>query len=244
MDDNIKSEFKQKKINHIFHYTRRYDWLKKILDSGFAPSYCHENISEFEYFIPMVSFCNIPLKDVDNYMRYGKYGIGMSMEWAVRNSISPVIYIHEQTPFQNFYSLFSSYRKYDQTLSFQDMSIKVVQYFKNWKTQYRGNEIITYHEREWRYIPNLNGKKPIIKVDDHEFKDYQDKNKIKKPHFPEKALKINSISDLKYITVKDEKQRFEILDLLKLKFTDKSVTEALVGGQLLILTIDQLHNDF
>src|SRR5659263_94182 len=90
----IKNEFNQKKINHIFHYTSNFDVLLKILKNGFEPSYCAERINDVEYYIPMISFCNIPLRDVDLYMRYGKYGIGMSLEWAEENSISPVVYIH------------------------------------------------------------------------------------------------------------------------------------------------------
>lgn len=68
----IESDFNQKKINHIFHYADNFEIFQKILKNGFAPSYCSENINKIEYFIPMVSFCNIPLRDVDSYMRYGK----------------------------------------------------------------------------------------------------------------------------------------------------------------------------
>lgn len=244
MEKELEIEFKQKKINHIFHYTRRFEWLQKILRTGFAPSYCYEKINESGLFIPMVSFCNIPLKDVDSYMRYGKYGIGMSMEWAVRNKISPVIYIHEQTPFKDFYNQFSIDLNDDSNTNRQNLSVKVIQFLKNWKTEYKGNDIITYHEREWRYIPFLEQQKQIIHSSDSEFNDYLEKDKIKKPHFPDKTLNIDNISDLRYITVKDEKQRGEILELLYKKFTKEEVATALVGGLLLILTEEQLHNDF
>ncbi|WP_319480971.1 abortive infection system antitoxin AbiGi family protein [uncultured Draconibacterium sp.] len=244
MDKEIEIKFKQKKINHVFHYTKRYDWLQKILKTGFAPSYCYERISDSEFFIPMISFCNIPLKDVDNYMRYGKYGIGMSMEWAVRNNISPVIYIHDQTPFREFYHMFSNFNKFNINPDFKNMTVQVVQFLKNWKTKHKGNDIITYHEREWRYIPVLEDDKKIIQNTDPEFNDYMEKDKMKKPHFPKKILKIEQISDLRYITVTKDKQRHEILELLYDRFTTEKVTNAIAEGKLLILTADQLHNDF
>lgn len=92
-----KIEFQKKKINHIVHYTRGYGILEKIINDGFSPSYCLDKINEDEFFIPMISFCNIPLREVGYYIRYGEYGIGMSMDWAINSKVSPVRYIHEKT---------------------------------------------------------------------------------------------------------------------------------------------------
>jgi hypothetical protein len=191
--------FNQKKINHIVHYNDNFEIVLKILKNGFAPSYCDEKIGDFEYYIPMVSFCNIALRDVNLYMRYGKYGIGMSLNWALRNSISPVAYIHETTPFRNLHSeinkvhLFNvankmlagqvkeitenikdetDYSSFDELLNqINRITIQTIQFFKNWKTFYKQSEIITYQEREWRYIPDLvdSNEKRIITKHDEEF---------------------------------------------------------------------------
>lgn len=48
--------FNQKKVGHIFHYTKTFDSVLGILTSGFQPSYCQENIDDLTYLIPMVSF--------------------------------------------------------------------------------------------------------------------------------------------------------------------------------------------
>lgn len=149
----LENDFNQKKVNHIVHYLDNFKILLKILKDGFAPSYCLENTISSEYYIPMVSFCNIPLKDVDQYMRYGKYGIGMSLDWALKNGISPVVYIHENTPFKDFSKklFYSCLNKND--INYFDVilnaTLPTIQFFKNWKTIYKGKEIITYHEREW-----------------------------------------------------------------------------------------------
>jgi hypothetical protein len=196
------SSFNQKKINHIFHYTHEFESLQKIIENGFSPSYCKEVIDEIDYFIPMVSFCNIPLKDVGLYMHYGDYGIGLQLDWAIRNSISPVVYIHENTPFKSLHrkinevlirksvdEVLMSKINHNQSLNetnqlnqkeefefiellktINNITVPALQFFKNWKTTYKGKEILTYQEREWRFIPNLAENKRIITSIDSEYK--------------------------------------------------------------------------
>jgi hypothetical protein len=271
---NDETVFNQKKINHIVHYNDNFEIVLKILKNGFAPSYCDEKIGDFEYYIPMVSFCNIPLRDVNLYMRYGKYGIGMSLNWALRNSISPVVYIHETTPFRNLHSeinkvhLFNvankmlagqvkeitenikdetDYSNLDELLNqINRITIPTIQFFKNWKTIYKQSEIITYQEREWRYIPDLidSNEKRIITEHDEEFNVLK-KIKFKpKPHLPEYLLKIDFIEDLKYIIIKTDEQRNKILNVLINKFGDKEVKNSILSGNLLIIKDEIIHNDF
>jgi hypothetical protein len=221
----------------------------------------------------MISFCNIPIKDVDLYMRYGKYGIGMTLEWALKNAISPVVYIHKTTPFVNFhqkltrthlddmlFELFNNktfesventinddfnFSKYDKrSKEIADIAITTIQFFKNWKTIYKNKVIVTYQEREWRYIPNLNEEKRLITKDDEEFKELIIKDLNPKPHLPQYSLKIDSISDLKYLVIKNEEQRNVVMKLLVRTFTYEKVKDSILSGKFLILTEDQIKNDF
>lgn len=269
MDDS----FNQKKIKHIFHYTKSYEVLLKVIRNGFMPSYCCEKVNNREYFIPMVSFCNIALKDVDSYMHYGKYGIGMSIDWAIKNKISPVVYIHENTPFGNLIQDVEKINKllynkeimimdsltkiignepesddYDgakkQYERIEDLMIQLLQFVKTWKTMFNSKEIITYHEREWRYVPPLINKKRLITESDEEFIEYKTKNKKTKPHLPEHSLAIDSVEDIRYILIKHEKQRIEILKLLESKFDKENITEVILSGKLLVLTEQQINDDF
>lgn len=214
----IENDFSQKKVNHVVHYLDNFEILLKILKDGFAPSYCLENINSSEYYIPMVSFCNIPLKDVDQYMRYGKYGLGMSLDWALKNGISPVVYIHENTPFKDISKkLFSSglYKhnidNYDIIL---DATLPAIQFFKNWKTNYKGKEIITYHEREWRYIPDLDDDKVLAP---YEFNEMKTSHFIKKPHLPLYSINFD-IEEIRYIVINNENQRTKVINSLKKKY--------------------------
>jgi hypothetical protein len=61
-------KYEQKKINHVFHYTSNFSDLQKIVRNGFIPSYCREEIANKTYLTPMVSFCNIPIAEVDRYI--------------------------------------------------------------------------------------------------------------------------------------------------------------------------------
>jgi len=253
-------KFNQKKINHIFHYTKKYEWLKKILVNGFAPSYCLEEINDTKFFTPMVSFCNIPIRDVGDYMHYGDYGIGMSVDWAIENNLSPVIYIHENTPFKNIRdviydlsfnqfmnkgihdiirkntnSLVNDYEyplSEEQILELNNSSFLLAQFLKNWKTVYEGNEIITYHEREWRYIPKLDAEKEkrLIAINDEEFSLYAEKKK-EKPHLPERSLLIESVKDMRYIIIENDVERKEIIDILIKKFTQEEVWDSISSGK-------------
>lgn len=268
--------FNQKRINHIFHYTQNPEALINILTNGFAPSYCEEKITDLTYLIPMVSFCNISIRDVDLYMRYGYYGIGLTIDWALRNRISPVIYIHENSPFNNLHRQineillwdlgsrqmadavkqfeeanakgepynYQSDEKHTKLLSdINKLTVPALQFFKNWKAEYRGNEIITYQEREWRYIPELGDGKKIILSSEAEFASY-DKEVRPKPHLPEHALQVSSITDLRYIIISHEEERSTIIKCLNEKFSNQKVLEALFNGTLIILTDQQVKNDF
>jgi len=244
-----------------------------MIKNGFAPSYCIEKVGDNDYYIPMVSFCNIPIKDVELYARYGNYGIGMSLDWAIRNSISPVVYTHETTKFRNIHNdinniqimnLFgkmfqnaiksklegnedtTDYSEYEKVIQeINRITVPAIQHFKNWKVQYKGKEIITYLEKEWRYIPDLPGEaNQIIHQTEEEFQLLKNNEFRKKPHFPELALQITEISDLRYIMIKNESQRNLIISILQKKFDEKKVTNAILSGNLLIFSPTNIKNDF
>lgn len=262
-------KYEQKKINHIFHYTSYFPDLQNIIRQGFIPSYCNEEIGDKKYLTPMVSFCNIPISEVDNYMRYGKNGIGMSLEWAIEKQLTPVTYTHKNSPYhkilaslslmklhQGINEIFEGDRKnflgidiledmaLDQKSLIYKSNLKLLQFLKNWETLYKGEKIITYQEREWRYVPIDSKVVPIIEEDHSDYESYMDKEKKPKPHLPDYPLKIDHLSDIKYIVVTTEKQRGNIIGTLNKRFTEQETTLALLQGKLSILTASQIRNDF
>jgi hypothetical protein len=200
-------EFVQKKINHIFHYTSRCEVLEKIIRNGFQPSYCKEQIRDRKYLSPMVSFCNIPIGEVDKYVRYGKNGIGMSMEWAIKNRVNPVLYIHEGSEYMDILN-----NKHLMGSNFLNDGVssanKLLSNIKYWKTNHKNKSINTYQEREWRFVPSLDKERLIIDeaINTSEYAKFCAKKKST-PHFPNHKLVIESISDISYIVVTTAKQR-------------------------------------
>lgn len=262
-------KYEQKKINHIFHYTSDFTDLQKIVRKGFIPSYCNEEIGDDKYLTPMVSFCNIPIADVDKYMRYGKNGIGMSLTWAVKKGLSPVIYTHDNSPYKSIIGQLSLLKlQFDldehidgKKYNFMDedpasllaldrvsltykINLKILQFLKNWQTEFQGDKIITYQEREWRYVPDNRKIDPLIKEGNLIYDDFLDKKIKPKPHLPNFPLEIDSLNDIKYIVVTTDKQREKIIGTLNYRFTESETNKALITGRLLILTASQIRNDF
>ena len=90
----------------IFHFTPSLDNLLGILKNTFYPRYCYDEFdlidndtqSFIEDAIPMVCFCDIPLSQLMNHINtYGKYGLGMSKEWGIREGLNPVIYFNRNS---------------------------------------------------------------------------------------------------------------------------------------------------
>ncbi len=96
------------KSHTLFHFTNSNDTLKLILKGGFWPKYCLEDVKWVDFndhkFIayPMVCFCDIPLSRVGEHVKfYGEFGLGLTKEWAVTNSLSPVHYINASSNIPN-----------------------------------------------------------------------------------------------------------------------------------------------
>ena len=85
-------------VDHLFHFTKNIDSLKKMLTEGFKPSYAIEKLDDKNILVAMVSFSNILLRDVGNaeVIFYGSYAIGFKREWGIDNTINPVVYTYDK----------------------------------------------------------------------------------------------------------------------------------------------------
>jgi len=86
----------------LFHFTTSAKNLESILSKKFQLTYCKETFTldyqSHDYFVPMVSFCDIPLSLAKNQIdKYGSYAIGMTKEWGIRNKLNPVVYIEKDS---------------------------------------------------------------------------------------------------------------------------------------------------
>jgi hypothetical protein len=156
----------------LFHFTSDLDRVVGILENDFRPHFSLENLNvlapkeasrpELEFAVPMVSFCDIPLSQVEKHTRaYGKYGLGLTKEWGRRNKIAPVLYTYRGSRLASRLSALAINSLTGPTLqvrqlqdSFYDLSCYVKPY--EGPLERRGKTTPRYRfydEREWRYVP-------------------------------------------------------------------------------------------
>lgn len=84
----------------LFHFTYNKNSLFSILKNGLYVRYSLENFESLindkaEIVFPMTCFCDIPLSHVRRHTNtYGKYAIGLSKSWGMKNKINPIIYTY------------------------------------------------------------------------------------------------------------------------------------------------------
>lgn len=160
--------------NSLFHFTRKSISLKAILQSSsLRASYCLENFRDFGFqspylAIPMVCFCDIPLKFVRHHVRnYGSYGIGLKKDCGIEAKINPLQYVVsssfvansikdliESAKTENFIvpseSVEQTQRRITQSTAIQDRIVRLTTFTK----VYKEKNTNFYLEREWRYVPD------------------------------------------------------------------------------------------
>ena len=100
--------------NSLFHYTPRFEYLQGILATGFEYRQSEEELPLAGYkncifdqlgiTVPLhyprvVCFCDLPFGwSRLHRVQYGNYVIGMTKEWGMRNCVTPIRYVHKQSP--------------------------------------------------------------------------------------------------------------------------------------------------
>lgn len=127
----------------------------------------------------MVCFCDIPLSQVSTHMdHYGSYGIGLSKTWGISKGISPVIYIHENSPAPHsaahLIALLDGLHATNASDDFKTLAITSGQLIYFLKP-YTGiltrlgkppRQVRFYDEREWRYLPAEIESIPALSAED------------------------------------------------------------------------------
>lgn len=99
------------KSHTLFHFTKNIDSLCGILERGFLPRYCLEDISWLEsdtttsVALPIVCFCDIPLGRISDHIGfYGSFGIGLTKSWAIANGLNPLLYVSSTSTFSSHFT--------------------------------------------------------------------------------------------------------------------------------------------
>lgn len=156
--------------NSIIHYTDSFPILTSIVKEGFKITYCSEVLKlgsrgASNAAHPMISFCDIPLSDSKQHFdAYGKYGIGLTKQWAKKMGVNPVIYVDRNSLFADVLSELLKERRKEKTNLTQKQKneiLKIKSYAKNYSGPLKRKSINNpdykfYDEREWRLVPNKN----------------------------------------------------------------------------------------
>lgn len=174
----------------LFHFTNDLKTLQIILESQrLLASYNIEDIRGFypdEQFlaIPMVCFCDIPLKNVsDNHTEiYGGFGLGFKKVWGIKNGINPIMYRTDnsliapyiETLTEETTSIFHEIEKLNEmqesvylpeaeNIYFSLQKIKTSQrnligFIKKYQVS-AAKKANYYLEREWRWVPSSTSNK-------------------------------------------------------------------------------------
>jgi hypothetical protein len=241
----------------LIHFTEKKDFLKKILEGDFRIFYCEETIyfdqSPAIIYVPMVSFCDIPLSQIKEHMfKYGNYGIGMTKKWAYEQKMNPVLYVARNSSLASSYigaikRFFSNDATWNLNVNEGHIElIDVIRYIKNYEADLirKGKITPNYRfsdEREWRYAPPFS--------DDYEFF-LGDKVFLRnggKAVFNEKISKLRlkfTPDDIRYIIIEKESEIDEFIEHLhQVKGTNYS-SKDIKRLTTRILTSEQINTDF
>ena len=179
--------------NALFHYTDKMSTIESILKEGFLLSLCKESI----FAIPMVSFCDIPISNAKYYFdNYGSYGIGMNLDWEIRNKLNPVLYIESNSYLSDKFDagIEAGAQLYDEHIPdsilgkyniITHLVIESHRYAKPFKGDLiRKGQLIEkdykfYNEREWRYIPDIDNDYFPYGLIGEEYEEFNEENPIK-----------------------------------------------------------------
>lgn len=232
--------------NILWHQTTK-DVLKKILkERSFKYSYSLEYIEtktcKLECAFPMLSLCNIPFADIDDYLtKYGGNSIGLSRDWGLKHGITPVIYCE---PTSNLLESCIEIIKLrlDDDDNIKSFLVNLLSHIKNHEgvlPKYNYKKYRFYDEHEARIIPSFDelqqsNYEPILLK--KEYQVYKLRNN--KKSLLSKNLSIPfSYDDIRYFILKDENSINEIKEIL-------SKTIDLNKLNISFFTIQQVKEDF
>jgi hypothetical protein len=260
----------------LFHFTGRdngYDTLISIINNGFYPRYSKEEFPICAA-IPMVCFCDIPLSKIKEHMEvYGTCALGMKKEWGIKNGISPVFYVSENS---NNLQKFENVRNYLQYLWYDSPVSGVI------PAKIRNAKLETMTDPDLRdFLINMNKNlldiiKDFITIefnmklvtedsqittkqrkfyDEKEWRlipkmDYINESAYDDEVFKKKnsemtkcALEFN-FTDIRYIIIEDDSMRANIISVLKKRFNTLECDNYINSQKITILTNEQINNDF
>ena len=236
--------------NSIIHLTPKDENLKGIIESGFITSLCKEKITlnkdPLEVYVPMVSFCDIPLSKIkDHISKYGSYGIGLTKDWAQKNSLNPVLYMQQGSYLSKNVLEVLKRALSDESSEWskeEKQTVDVLRYIKNYQDDLVRKDVTTPEyrfsdEREWRFVPGHEVECDFI------FSSLSDKER------EVAELKLSTVkltfeaSDIKYLITDKEEEISTLIRFLRETIARKCTLDEFERLTTRILTTEQIMSD-
>jgi hypothetical protein len=229
----------------LFHFVRHRDWLLEILErKSFQARFVYEDIPELKQKlgIPMKCFSDIPLGLIKKHMSvYGRYGIGVTKNFAKSCSLSPILYIHSKSDTLNRYiANIKSFK----TLNSQNSLIPYLKLEEGYVVNTDGKKVKRrfYDEREWRYVPK---NAEVINFDGFD----EDEIRTGKLEYENKLLSDNiskyrlpiSYEEITYLIVETAKDLSPLIRAIKALKIEGDNKDILISK---IITAKQIERDF
>jgi hypothetical protein len=223
----------------LFHFTNSLDNLLLILNNGFQARYIYEKLPgrSLAYFAKTVCFCDIPLGNIKEHINwYGPYAIGINRSLAKSLGLSPVHYIHSNSP---KYPIGSSKKSKEWFENYQ---------FTHYLKQVRGKQMFIddtghafwkwktfYNEREWRFFPTIRKVKVELYLKE------EDLEKRRVELNTESLPFLNFNPDwIEYILIQDPNELPKLMNVLKSPLYKKNYEILLTK----VITFKQIQKDF
>lgn len=230
----------------FFHYTNEEKKLVGILGDGFIASYAKEEFKDLagklqHLYIPMVSFCDVPLSHIENPTVYGNFAIGMNRAWGKRKNLSPVAYYPNKKENHLHKYVANILDRLNKGGVNDTDSRKFLGYakpFYKWKSP-KGKRVNNYIDREWRKI----SLSDWIDADDNRSL-YFDAHNGKMYQNLKLAFNTNDVS---FIIVPDDKAKSSLINniqSLQKVGGHKCNSQDLLNIVSKIITIDQIKKNF
>lgn len=247
--------------NTLFHFAQKMEYLINIFERGFQPRYCKEEViykttedgekSGFSFGVPMTCFCDISLSQISNHVsKYGNYGIGMTKEWAIKNKLNPIIYLNPNSKLSAELSMIQRISNLENISSsgenikplLDNALVNLMSYHK----PYSNGDIRFYDEREWRYVPSVEGRGDnhiFVNIIDDIDMDNLETLEVENKKLFEYRLDFTP-DDVKYIVVQNDDEIIRLINKLR---EIKSVNYSKNQIDLLIskiITTKKIKEDF
>lgn len=207
---------------------------------------------DLEFAIPMVCFCDIPLSQVSLHLKhYGNYGIGLTKDWAIKNGLSPVLYVVRNSPLASLlHSIVEQLSTFPRDALGNSPALDRFHDFSSYLKPYEGispkdpSQTMWrfYDEREWRFVPNLQGLPFRYGLAKDEFNNRATRDRTHNILWRKTVLRYKP-NDIKYLIVEREDEILEMISRIE-QIKERFATDVVQLLKSRIISSAQIREDF